>query len=92
MGNSSQSRVFLYASDRNACPSRTTFTLAEVNGHGAYLVLGIPVIVAGMPLLLRSRTGRVLSAALLLCGVVIGFTKHRAALHALRGNDGLVRS
>jgi hypothetical protein len=46
--------------------------LAEVDGPRAYFLLAIPVIIAGMPLLLRSRTVRVLSAVLLLCWVVIG--------------------
>jgi hypothetical protein len=47
-------------------------TLAEVNGHGTYLLLAIPVIVAGMPLLFRSRAVRILSAVLLMGWVVIG--------------------
>jgi hypothetical protein len=46
--------------------------LAEVNGPRTYFLLAIPVIIAGMPLLLRSRTVRVSSAVLLLCWVVIG--------------------
>jgi len=47
-------------------------TLAEVNGPGSYLLLAIPVIVAGMPLLFRSRAVRILSAVLLMGWVVIG--------------------
>jgi hypothetical protein len=47
-------------------------TLAEVNGPGTYLLLAIPVIVAGMPLLFRSRAVRILSTVLLMGWVVIG--------------------
>jgi hypothetical protein len=47
-------------------------TLAETNGPGTYFVLAIPVIVAGMPLLFRSRAVRMLSAVLLLVWVAIG--------------------
>ena len=42
------------------------------NGPRTYFSLGIPVIIAGMPLLLRCRTIRVSSAVLLLCWAVIG--------------------
>jgi hypothetical protein len=47
-------------------------TLAETNGPGTYLLLAIPVIVAGMPLIFRSRAVRMLSAVLLLGWVAIG--------------------
>ena len=47
-------------------------TLAETNGPGTYLLLAIPVIVAGMPLVFRSRAVRMLSAVLLLGWVAIG--------------------
>ena len=47
-------------------------TLAETNGPRTYLLLAIPAIVAGMPLLFRFRTVRILSAVLLLGWVVIG--------------------
>jgi hypothetical protein len=49
-------------------------TLAEVNGPRTYLLLAIPVIVAGAPLLFRSRAVHMLSALLLLGWVVIGVT------------------
>jgi hypothetical protein len=47
-------------------------TLAEVNGPGTYLLLAIPITVAGMPLLFRSRAVRILSAVLILGWIVIG--------------------
>jgi hypothetical protein len=47
-------------------------TLAEVNGPGTYFLLTIPVAVAGMPLLVRSRAVRILSAVLITGWVVIG--------------------
>ena len=47
-------------------------TLAEANGPRTYLLLAIPVIVAGMPLIFRSRAVRMLSAVLLLGWVAIG--------------------
>jgi hypothetical protein len=47
-------------------------TLAAVNGPGTYFLLAIPVAVAGLPLLFRSRAVRILSAALIACWVVIG--------------------
>jgi hypothetical protein len=49
-------------------------TLAEVNGHGTYFLLTIPVAVAGLPLLVRSRAVRILSAVLITGWVVIGAT------------------
>ena len=47
-------------------------TLAEVNGPGTYFLLTIPVAVAGLPLLVRSRAVRILSAVLITGWVVIG--------------------
>jgi hypothetical protein len=47
-------------------------TLAEVNGPGTYFLLTIPVAVAGLPLLVRSRAARILSAVLITGWVVIG--------------------
>jgi hypothetical protein len=47
-------------------------TLAEVNGAGTYFVLAIPVAVAGLPLLFRSRAIRILSAVAITCWVVVG--------------------
>lgn len=52
-------------------PAQRT-TLAESNGPRTYLLLAIPVIVAGMPLLFRFRAVRVFSAVLLLVWVAIG--------------------
>jgi hypothetical protein len=49
-------------------------TLAEVNGPGTYFLLTIPVAVAGLPLLVRSRAVRILSAVLITGWVVIGAT------------------
>lgn len=49
-------------------------TLAEVNGPGTYFLLVIPVAVAGLPLLLRSRAVRILSAALITGWVLIAAT------------------
>jgi hypothetical protein len=46
-------------------------TLAEVNGPGTYFLLTIPVAVAGLPLLLRSRAVRILSAVLITGWVLI---------------------
>jgi hypothetical protein len=46
-------------------------TLAEVNGPGTYFLLTIPVAVAGLPLLLRSRAVRTLSAVLITGWVLI---------------------
>jgi hypothetical protein len=46
-------------------------TLVEVNGPRTYLFLAIPVAVAGLPLLLRFRAARILSAALITGWVVI---------------------
>src|ERR1700674_1501187 len=40
-------------------------TLAEVNGPGTYFLLTIPMAVAGLPLLVRSRAVRILSAVLI---------------------------
>jgi hypothetical protein len=54
-----------------AHPVQTT-TLAEANGPGTYFLLAIPVLVAGMPLLFRSRAVRILSAVLLMGWAVIG--------------------
>lgn len=47
-------------------------TLAEVNGSGTYFLLAIPLAVAGLPLLFRSRAVRILSAVLITGWVVIG--------------------
>jgi len=49
-------------------------TLAEVNGPGTYIFLIIPVAVAVLPLLVRSRAVRILSAVLITGWVVIGGT------------------
>jgi hypothetical protein len=49
-------------------------TLAEVNGHGTYFLLTIPVAVAGLPLLVRFRAVRILSAVLITGWVVFGAT------------------
>jgi hypothetical protein len=46
-------------------------TLAGVNGPGTYFLLTIPVAVAGLPLLLRSRSIRILSAVLITGWVLI---------------------
>jgi hypothetical protein len=46
--------------------------LAEVNGIGTYFLLAIPVALAGLPLLFRSRAIRVLSAVLITGWVVAG--------------------
>jgi hypothetical protein len=48
--------------------------LAEVNGPRTYFLLAIPVAVAGLPLLFRSRAVRVLSAVLITGWVVISVT------------------
>jgi hypothetical protein len=47
-------------------------TLASVNGPKVYYVLAIPAVIAGVPLLLRARTFRVVSALLLMGWVVVG--------------------
>ena len=47
-------------------------TLAKVNGSGTYLLLAIPVGVAGLPLLFHSRAVRILSAVLITGWVVVG--------------------
>jgi hypothetical protein len=49
-------------------------TLAEVNGPGTYFFLTIPVALACLPLLVRSRAVRILSAVLITGWVVIGAT------------------
>jgi hypothetical protein len=46
--------------------------LAEVNGIGTYFVLAIPVALAGLPLLFRSRAIRILSAVLISGWVIAG--------------------
>jgi hypothetical protein len=46
--------------------------LAEVNGVGTYFLLAIPVALAGLPLLFRSRSIRILSAVLITGWVVVG--------------------
>ncbi|HEX4921781.1 MAG TPA: hypothetical protein VFV92_13710 [Candidatus Bathyarchaeia archaeon] len=46
-------------------------TLAEVNGPRTYFLLTIPVAVAGLPLLVRSRGVRILSAVLITGWVLI---------------------
>jgi hypothetical protein len=46
--------------------------LAEINGAGTYFVLAIPVALAGLPLLFRSRAIRILSAALIMAWVIVG--------------------
>ncbi len=47
-------------------------TLAGVNGPGVYLVLAIPVLMASLPLLVRGRAVRLVSALLLMGFVVVG--------------------
>jgi hypothetical protein len=47
-------------------------TLTSVNGPKLYYVLAIPVVIAGVPLVLRARTVRVVSALLLMGWVVVG--------------------
>jgi len=47
-------------------------TLPSVNGPMVYYRLAIPVIVAGLPLLLRFRVVRIICAALLAAWVVLG--------------------
>jgi hypothetical protein len=47
-------------------------TLADVNGTGIYFLLAIPVAIAGLPLLFRSRAVRILSAVLIAAWVVVG--------------------
>jgi hypothetical protein len=46
--------------------------LAVVNGPETYLLLAVPITIAGMPLLFRSRAVRILSAVLILGWIVIG--------------------
>lgn len=46
-------------------------TLAEVNGPGTYFLLTMPVAVTGLPLLVRSRAVRILSAVLITGWVLI---------------------
>ena len=47
-------------------------TLSSVNGPSVSYLLAIPVIIAGVPLLLRFRTARIISAVLLMSFAVIG--------------------
>jgi len=47
-------------------------TLSSVDGPSIYYILAIPVILAGVPVLLRFRTARIVSAVLLTGYVVIG--------------------
>ena len=47
-------------------------TLSSVNGPSIYYILAIPVIIAGVPILLRYRTARIISAVLLTGYLVIG--------------------
>jgi hypothetical protein len=47
-------------------------TLASVNGSTVYYGLACPVVIAGVPLLLRARMYRVVSALLLIGFVVVG--------------------
>ena len=49
-------------------------TLAKVNGPRTYFLVSIPVAVAGLPLLVRSRAVRILSAALITVWVVVEAT------------------
>lgn len=78
-------------------------TLAEVNGRRIYLVLILPILLAGFPISLRSPAGRAagsLVSALLLLGFVIltGFSIGSvytpaaliASLGALAGGIGVV--
>jgi hypothetical protein len=47
-------------------------TLSDVNGPMIRYILAMPVIIAGVPVLLRLRTVRIVSAVLLTGWVVIG--------------------
>jgi hypothetical protein len=47
-------------------------TMDSVNGPRLYYLLAIPVVIAGVPLLLHARMFRVLSAVLLVGWVVVG--------------------
>jgi hypothetical protein len=47
-------------------------TLLSVDGPLIFYILAMPVIIAGAPILLRFRAVRIISAILLLGGVVIG--------------------
>jgi hypothetical protein len=47
-------------------------TLTEVNGPKIYYILAIPVVIAAVPLLLRARKFRVVSAVVLTAWVLIG--------------------
>jgi hypothetical protein len=47
-------------------------TMDSVNGPRLYYLLAIPMIIAGVPLLLRARIFRALSALLLIGWVVVG--------------------
>jgi hypothetical protein len=47
-------------------------TLSDVNGPMIRYILAIPVIIAGVPVLLRLRTVRIISAVLLTGWVVVG--------------------
>jgi hypothetical protein len=63
-----------FSSPQNQMPvySGPLARLAEVNGVGTYFLLAIPVALAGLPLLFRSRAIRILSAVLITGGVVVG--------------------
>jgi hypothetical protein len=47
-------------------------TLSDVNGPGTYFLLAIPVVISGLPLLLRLRAVRIVSAVLIAAWVVVG--------------------
>lgn len=59
----------------NSKPTGSYFghrTLASVNGPKVYVILAIPVVLASLPLLLRNRAARIVSALLLSACVIIG--------------------
>lgn len=47
-------------------------TLTEGNGAGTYFLLAIPVAISGLPLLLRLRAVRIVSAVLITSWAVVG--------------------
>ena len=67
----SQAASFSPATETPVLPARHA-TLAEVYGSGSYFLLIIPLTLAALPLLLRLRGVRILSAVLITGWVVIG--------------------
>jgi hypothetical protein len=47
-------------------------TLSDVNGPGTYFLLAIPLVISGLPLLLRLRAVRIVSAVLITSWIVVG--------------------